>query len=246
MNLRIAGFVVVVLSGIALLVWFMWPSESSKRITIELPGLVGGPRFEAEIKPRAVYQGSDVLPPTRNTDDQGHTRICAVRELVNVALEKPVARIPSIVLEPDRAADQVAWYLRESVEKGYFPSNLVDGDLDTMAYPAWWIADYVVDLHESFQIQEVAVVWGGYGQSRDYISSWKIYVQEHSGFSRGAASSGVWELYASGDFPNSAVTVINKTVTAGRFRIVAISVNPETQLLRNWIGIQEFQACARI
>ncbi len=242
----IAGFVVLVLIPVVvLLVWFMSPSEFRKSIAIEMAGLPGGPRFEAESWP-PEKPGDEELPRTSSSDDQVITENCAGRDLVNVALGKPVAYLPSIVLGLDRAGDQVRWNLQHSVDKGYFPSNLVDGDADTLAYPASWFVDYVVDLQGSFDIQAVALVWGGYGESRDYITSWMIYAQDYSGFAGGASSSDVWELFASGDFPNSAITVINKPVKASRFRIVAVSIDPETQLLQNWIGIQEFQACAKL
>ncbi len=248
MSLRIVGFVMVGLTLVVVLVlfvWFMSPSESRKRITFEMPGLPGGPRIEAEWWP-PEKPGGEELPRTSISDDQLITENCAGRDLVNVALGKPVAHVASIVLGLDRAGDQARWYLQHSVDKGYFPSNLVDGDADTLAYPASWVVDYVVDLQGSFDIQAVALVWGGYGESRDYITSWMIYAQDYSGFAGGAGSSDVWELFASGDFPNSAITVINKPVKPSRFRIIAVSVDPETQLLRNWIGIQEFQACAQL
>ena len=246
MNLWKAAFVVVVpvlVVAVVLLGWFVWPSEFRKRFIFENAGLTGGFRVEAEAWP-PEKPGGEELPRTSSSDDQAITENCAGGDLVNVALGKPVAHVPSIVLGPDRASDLVRWNLQHSVDKGYFPSNLVDGDADTLAYPASWFVDYVVDLQGSFDIQAVALVWGGYGESPDYITSWMIYAQDYSGFAGGAGSSNVWELFASGDFPNSAITVINKPVKASRFRIVAVSVDPETQQLRNWIGIQEFQACA--
>ena len=246
MNLRIAGVVMLVLAvvlAVVLVGWLMLPSESRKRIAIEMPGLPGGFRVEAELWP-PEKPGGEELPRTSSSDDQVITENCAGGDLVNVALGKPVAHVPSIVLGLDRPGDQVRWNLRYSVDRGHFPSNLVDGDTDTLAYPASSVVDYVVDLQGSFDIQAVALVWGGYGESRDYITFWKIYAEDYSGFAGDAGSSGVWEPFASGDFPNSAITVINKLVKASRFRIIAVSVDPEIHRLRNWIGIQEFQACA--
>jgi hypothetical protein len=162
-----------------------------------------------------------------------------VAGLENVAKGKPVSYIPRQIITADRtmwASDY--YYSRYSVDEGKYPSNLTDGDRGTVAYPASWFFDYVIDLKDTCDIKKVSLVWGSYGSNKDYITQWELLYQE------GLSPESEWKTLASGGFPNAEETPLDfpEPKKVRRFRIRAQSLDTDRRVLINWIGMAEFEA----
>ena len=140
--------------------------------------------------------------------------------------------------------DRDGYFQHYSVDLGLYPSNLTDGDYSTQAYPASWYFDYVIDLEKQYELKKINIVWGNYGENSLYITSWKLYGQNQKEFTKGKElkTDNEWALIKSGQFPNTGITTITKSISARRFRIIAESVNHKKGKLGEWIGLHEFEA----
>lgn len=167
--------------------------------------------------------------------------------LVNVAVGKPVVYIgQQLLLEGNKLWDRDGYYERYSVNTGRYPSNLTDGNPQTMAYPAHWFFDYIVDMEKPYEIKVVNLVWGSFGKSDKhiYINSWQLFYQEElTGDKKLDAEH--WKPLASGKIPDEIETAVLVDKKVRRFRIRAQSIDEEKHSLYNWIGIHEFQAYAK-
>jgi len=161
----------------------------------------------------------------------------------NIALHKPVIyQSKQIILRQENGKaklwDRDSFYEKYSINQGHYPSNLTDGNRATMAYPASWFFDYIIDLEEVYPIKKIVIYWGNFGVSPKYITNWKIYTQTEL---ETVSQGNKWELLQEGNCPGSLETVLNKNVNARRVRIMAESTNPEKGVLVNWIGVHELE-----
>ena len=116
--------------------------------------------------------------------------------------------------EPDRKADK-----------------LVDGDVNTLAYPGYNCCDerrkefdYIIELTDKYDIKRVDLVWGEDGLDSSRIQWWSLEALDADGY---------WSVIESSDqTPHLNLTTINKEFTAAALRISAGSRD-------NWIGMAE-------
>ena len=106
----------------------------------------------------------------------------------------------------------------------YEAANLVDGDPDTLAYPASTHLDYKMQLPGQYQVSGISINWGYFGTQPEYVTSWQVLA---------SSDDTNWQVAAAGGFPNSAVLDVPLNVSAKELRLVADSPN--------WIGIYEVQ-----
>lgn len=171
----------------------------------------------------------------------------AASGLKNVAKNKPVSYVSRpIFLTSGSEWDRDHNHLRFSIDQGKYPSNLTDGNRDTLAYPASWFFDFVVDLLRPYDVEKINLVWGYFGKEKDYITQWKLYAQERLPGKDRLYPESEWRIIGFGGFPDAEETPIPfpKKVRARRFRIVAESIDTKKNLLLNWIGMAEFEAYA--
>ena len=112
-----------------------------------------------------------------------------------------------------------------SIGAGYQASNLTDGDLDTLAYPASTHIDYQIGLPGPVFLPVALITWGQFGTNPAYVEHWQLL-----GRSSAVAS---WTVLDSGRFPNSASTAAAVGSLVTDLRLVADS--------HNWIGAYEVQ-----
>ncbi|HVO79403.1 MAG TPA: hypothetical protein VMT28_01655 [Terriglobales bacterium] len=105
----------------------------------------------------------------------------------------------------------------------YAAHRLVDGDLDTLAYPGSNHLDYVVSLRAPSHVSTVSIRWGHFGMLPGYVQSWTLYGRN--------GAYGDWQPLAQGDWPHSATTGVELDQVLTDLRIVADGTS--------WIGIFE-------
>lgn len=162
----------------------------------------------------------------------------------DVARHKPVVYLETVIMHKDKIVDQKYNYERYSINAGHYPSCLTDGRSDTIAYPASWFFDYIIDLEKSRNVGKINLVWGKYGKEAGYITEWRLYYQTDFSKENKPNIEEDWKLIESGLFPNSDVTYIETDILAKRFRIIAASVDRKKGILINWIGMTAFEAYA--
>ncbi|MEW6664965.1 MAG: hypothetical protein AB1512_07075 [Thermodesulfobacteriota bacterium] len=233
-NLNIFLLLVCILVGIGI-GWFLFCSRSKeKRLFMSLAGLF---KIEMSEKPVQTAPEKEVSSLIRESQKFSAPHVKEEVEK-NVAKNKPVAylEIP-ILLENGRKLDQSLNHERYSVNAGLYPSRLTDGSPSTYAYPAAWAFDYIVDLKELQDIEKVVLSWGIYGEEPVYITKWWLYSQKRFDSSKPPSLLTDWEPVASGGFPNSFATTIQKAFSATRLRVIAVSADFEKKALLNWIGM---------
>jgi hypothetical protein len=109
-----------------------------------------------------------------------------------------------------------------SFARHYGAANLIDGDPNTLAYPAAKSVDYQVSLGTALHLSSANITWGVFGANPGYIESWSLLARNGAGQP--------WVTVAQGGFPNSATTQVSFDSLATDVRIVANSSV-------NWIGI---------
>lgn len=110
-----------------------------------------------------------------------------------------------------------------SLARGYGAANLVDGNLNSLAYPGSSTIDYLLSLQGPSELTSATIHWKGYGTNSAYVSSWWLYGRN--------GSDQPWKTLASGGFPNTPATQVNLSTIATDLRLVAKSAN--------WIGVYE-------
>ena len=115
-----------------------------------------------------------------------------------------------------------------SVKRNTLAKNLIDGDLQTLAAPANTQLDYTIKFLNKYQIKQIIIHWKNFGESKEYVNVWSL----------NSISSGGGEKIASGEFPNTDRTIIDKKINAAELRITAESE-------KNWIGIYEIEIIGR-
>jgi len=107
-----------------------------------------------------------------------------------------------------------------------FPAdNLIDGNLETYAYPNDRIVDYTADLVDLYPLNEITIVWNEFGEQENYITKWYL---------EGCTKSGEWDILARGDAPKSKVTVVKIKDVVSQLRLRASAQ-------KDWIGVYEMK-----
>jgi len=117
-----------------------------------------------------------------------------------------------------------------SLKKGFSAKNLVDGDPTTLAYPGSLILEYVIDLINQYDITKIAILWGGYGTSKEHIEDWEVSVSNNGKD---------WNTIAQGDFPGEDLTTIKTSIKTRFLKLIARSK-------KNWIGAYEVKIIGRL
>lgn len=112
-----------------------------------------------------------------------------------------------------------------SLGAGYQASNLTDGDLDTLAYPASIHIDYQIGMTAPVFLPAALITWRQFGTNPTYVQHWQLLGR--------SSSVQPWTLLASGGFPNSPSTAAAVSTVVTDLRLVADS--------HNWIGAYEAQ-----
>src|SRR5215472_4363883 len=61
-----------------------------------------------------------------------------------------------------------------SIGQGYQASNLIDGNIASMAYPASTHLDYQLSSKTAVQVTQAVITWGYFGTSPVYVQSWSL------------------------------------------------------------------------
>lgn len=109
-----------------------------------------------------------------------------------------------------------------SIAQGYGAAHLMDGNANTLAYPASSNIDYVINLPGPTHLSSALITWGGFGTNPIYVSNWALMA---------ASADGSWQTVAQGGFPNSPTTSIPLNIVTTQLRLTASS--------SNWIGVYE-------
>ena len=104
--------------------------------------------------------------------------------------------------------------------------KLIDGDINTGAYPGNKGFDYIIELIDEYEINRVELVWGSYGSIDNYIQEWSLEAKTNGILGKWAVILGAKTS------PEAEKTVVNKSFKADAIRIHAKSQD-------NWIGILE-------
>ena len=103
--------------------------------------------------------------------------------------------------------------------------KLIDGDINTGAYPGNKEFDYIIEFLDEYEISRVEIIWGGSGTGEKHIQKWSL--ESKSGL------LGEWQIVAGEEqSPRSENTVLNINMKADSIKIRASSQD-------NWIGILE-------
>jgi hypothetical protein len=249
------GFGIMVLVIFGLVGYYIYstqnphPRQKSSEAKVTLPWVGKVLDFRQEFYPQ-----SDPGPGSLKSDTSPYKEVIeGTKSLQNAAKGKPVSFLGrQLVFKKERNGqerfelwDRDGKYQWHCVNSGKYDINLTDGNVDTVAYPGSWYLDYVIDLQQLYEINKVVIVWGGYGEDQEYITSWKLYGQQEFS-NQNPPSDSDWTLLKSGTCPNSAVTSRELNVAVRRLRITAESVDPKDGSLMNWIGIFEFEAYSRL
>ncbi len=193
---------------------------STYYVKVELDGAVQLHRLR--ISP--VVQASLILFPRLQAGNQNQlvyqdlsaaTQARALKVTTKVPTGKPLIRgVHAVSLIPESAAYSLA--------QDYAAANLVDGDLDSLAYPGSSHIDYVIQLNATYNVTGVSIDWGYFGSDARYVQSWQI---------QGRSGDQDWQELASGGFPGQATMDVPLNVTATELRLVASA--------GNWIGTYE-------
>jgi hypothetical protein len=103
-----------------------------------------------------------------------------------------------------------------SLARDFGAANLVDGNPDTLAYPANTHIDYVIHLGGMRNVTGVSIDWGAYGTNPLCVKSWSL---------QGRFGSQAWQVLASGGFPGQSTVDIPANAAATDLRIVADGFN---------------------
>jgi hypothetical protein len=111
-----------------------------------------------------------------------------------------------------------------SLANNYGAANLIDGDSQTLAYPAAKNVDYQISFATPTHLSSATITWGYFGTNPMYVQSWSLLGRNGAGQE--------WTTLAQGGFPNSTSTQASLDFMPTDLRIVASSDV-------NWIGIYE-------
>src|SRR5262249_12744884 len=100
-----------------------------------------------------------------------------------------------------------------SIAQHYGAANLVDGNPNTLAYPAAKNVDYQISLGAATHVSSAKLTWGVFGANPGYIDSWSLLAR------RGADQP--WITLGQGGFPGSTGTQVSFDILATDFRLIA-------------------------
>lgn len=103
--------------------------------------------------------------------------------------------------------------------------KLIDGDINTSAYPENKEFDYILEFIDGYEINKVELVWGGSGTSDKHIQEWSL--EAKSGLLGG------WSVIAG----EKKTPFTEKTIVDTNFKASSVRVHAKSQ--DNWIGILE-------
>ena len=115
-----------------------------------------------------------------------------------------------------------------SLNRGNDASKLIDGILTTWAAPANNKIDYVINFISDTEIKTITIYWGDFGQNETYINKWILE----------SVDGNSWKQIASGEFPKSNQTTINKNFVSKGLKLRAESK-------KDWIGVHELEIIGR-
>jgi hypothetical protein len=236
---------VLVFMIVAVIAYVVFESETARELVFKWRGAELGMKQGGAIPPKSVPDSSSQpeeseSKPTKPLSIQKSAKQPSTEEKViptNLALNKPVAYLPKRIIINGKEWDGDGYYERYSIDKANYPSNLTDGNPNTVAYPASWFLDYIVDLGEVYKIDKINLFWGNFGKrgSNIYITAWRLSSQKELTVD--------WELVESHDYLDEEKTSLNLAppISARRLRIYAESIDRDKLTLLNWIGIYELQ-----
>ncbi len=132
--------------------------------------------------------------------------------------------------------DEFVWIKPEDILRAYSndileinekskADKLIDGDINTGAYPGNKQFDYIVEFIDEYEISRIELIWGGSGTSRQHIQEWSL--ESKSGL------LGEWQVVAGEkESLGTEKTVLDINIKADSIKIRASSQD-------NWIGILE-------
>jgi hypothetical protein len=110
-----------------------------------------------------------------------------------------------------------------SIGRNYGAANLLDGNLNTLAYPGSSRLDYQIHLSPSaVHVRTASIHWGYFGTIPGYVNQWSLLSQNGSD----------WTPVATGSFPGTENSSIALDTQTTQLRLVATSNT-------NWIGAYE-------
>ena len=110
--------------------------------------------------------------------------------------------------------------------QGYQAAKLIDGNIQTLAYPGSKSVDYQISLGNPTRLESASITWGAFGTSPIYVTGWSLLARN--------GANQAWTVAAQGGFPNSDSSSVDINTTATDLRLIAHSSS-------NWIGIYELQ-----
>jgi hypothetical protein len=127
-------------------------------------------------------------------------------------LANPVEPQVSLLGRPSAVPVQATSAVPETVS-GEGAANLIDGNLNSLAFPGSNHLDYTITLSAPTHVSGAAISWGSYGMGTGAVQSWTLYGRD--------GSYNAWQSLATGGAPNAGTTglALNQRVTD--LRIVA-------------------------
>ena len=103
-----------------------------------------------------------------------------------------------------------------SLARDYGAANLVDGDIDSLAYSSGRHIDYAIHLGGLHVITNIAIDFGYFGSDPRYLTNWTLL----------ASNAGQdWQVVASGGFPGTETVEVPVNAVATDLRLVADGLN---------------------
>ncbi len=115
-----------------------------------------------------------------------------------------------------QAESLVAEHPVYSLARDYGAANLVDGDIDSLAYPSGKHIDYAIHLGGPHVITDIAIDFGYFGTDPRYVTNWTLL---------GSNGGQNWQVVASGGFPGTATLDVPVNTVATDLRLVADGLN---------------------
>ena len=109
-----------------------------------------------------------------------------------------------------------------AVSSGYQAANLVDGDLNSLAYPCSTEVYYMVYLPSVAHVRETDIRWGVFGTNSLYVNQWHLSWMD---------INGNWTTAASGASPQVDTFSASTDLYTSRLWLYALS--------QNWIGVYD-------
>ena len=103
-----------------------------------------------------------------------------------------------------------------SLARDYGAAIVVDGDMDSLAYPSARHIDYAIHLNGPHVVSGVSIDWGYFGSDARYLTNWTLL---------GSNGGQNWQVLASGGFPGKSTLDVAVQSTATDLRLMADGLN---------------------